>query len=189
MNSTKQIRVPLFDLRVLDTNLRAELTEAFTTVLDHGRLFGGGPELNRFEKIIASEIGTRYAVGVGSGSSALYMALKTCGIGLGDEVITTPLTFVATCNAISYCGARPVFVDVDCDTLGLCPESLAEFLEQYGEVRTDGHCWNPFTEGGYSRRAAKRCGLQLDASGCFAYSTGNVVDLPIGSGRFFRSPY
>jgi perosamine synthetase len=52
------------------------------------------------------------------------------------------LTFVATCNAISYCGARPVFVDVDCDTLGLCPESLAEFLEQYGEVRADGHCWN-----------------------------------------------
>ena len=123
MNSTKQIRVPLFDLRVLDTNLRAELTEAFTTVLDHGRLFGGGPELDQFEKIIVSEIGTRYAVGVGSGSSALYMALKACGIGPDDEVITTPLTWIITINAIAACGATPIFADVRRD-FNIDPESI-----------------------------------------------------------------
>ncbi|SVD87180.1 uncharacterized protein METZ01_LOCUS440034, partial [marine metagenome] len=106
------MRVPLFDLRVLDPNIRAELMEAFTRVLDHGRLFGGGPELNEFEEIIAAEIGMRYAVGVGSGSSALYMALKACDIGPGDEVITTPLTWIITVNAIAACGATPVFADV-----------------------------------------------------------------------------
>ena len=98
--------------------------------------------VEQFEEDIARYTGAQFAVAVSSGTAALHTALHAVGVVQHDEVITTPLTFVATCNAISYCGARPVFVDVDCDTLGLCPESLAEFLEQYGEVRADGHCWN-----------------------------------------------
>ena len=86
----EQIKVPLFDLRVSDDNLKAELEEAFRKVLDHGRLFGGGPELDELEEKISREIGMKYAIGVGSGSSALYMALRACNIGPGDEVITTP---------------------------------------------------------------------------------------------------
>ena len=123
MNSTKQIRVPLFDLRVVESNLRAELMEAFNKVLDHGRLFGGGPELDEFEELIAAKIGMRYAVGVGSGSSALYMALKACGLGPSDEVITTPLTWIITINAIAACGATPVFADVQRD-FNIDPESI-----------------------------------------------------------------
>ena len=125
MNSTKQIRVPLFDLRVLDPNLRAELMEAFNKALDHGRLFGGGPELDEFEELISAEIGVRYAVGVGSGSSALYMALKASGIGPGDEVITSPLTWIITVNAIVACGATPVFADVRED-FNIDPMSIKE---------------------------------------------------------------
>ena len=98
--------------------------------------------VEQFEEDIARYTGAQFAVAVSSGTAALHTALHAVGVVQHDEVITTPLTFVATCNAISYCGARPVFVDVDCDTLGLCPESLAEFLEKYGEVRADGHCWN-----------------------------------------------
>ena len=98
--------------------------------------------VEQFEEDIARYTGAQFAVAVSSGTAALHTALHAVDVVQHDEVITTPLTFVATCNAISYCGARPVFVDVDRDTLGLCPESLAEFLEQYGEVRADGHCWN-----------------------------------------------
>ena len=111
------MRVPLFDLRVRDPNLRAELLAVFERVLDHGRLFMG-PELEEFEEKIASEIGKRYAIGVGSGSSA-----KACGIGPGDEVITTPLTWIITVNAIAACGATPIFADVKKD-FNIDPESI-----------------------------------------------------------------
>jgi len=123
-NEFVKMHVPLFDLRVLDQSLRAELTEAFNKVLDHGILFIG-PEVEEFEEKVATEIGTRYAVGVGSGSSALFMALKACGIGLGDEVITTPLTWIITVNAIAACGATPVFADVRED-FNIDPASFEE---------------------------------------------------------------
>jgi perosamine synthetase len=82
------------------------------------------------------------AVAVDSGTAALHIALLLAGVGSDDEVITQPLTFVATANAISYCKAHPVFVDVDRTTLGLDPEQLAEFLQQYGNLKADGCCYN-----------------------------------------------
>ena len=105
------MHVPIFDLCVTNQELKDELMEAFETVLGHGKLFMG-PEVEEFEEKVARDVGTRYAVGVSSGSSALYMALKACGIGLGDEVITTPLTWIISVNAIAACGATPVFADV-----------------------------------------------------------------------------
>ena len=83
-------------------------------------------------------------VATSSGTSALHLALISVGVMPGDEVITQPLTFVATCNAISYCGAEPVFVDISRKTLGMSPESLKNFLEKYGEVR-HGTCYNRYT--------------------------------------------
>ncbi len=114
MKENTNMHVPLFDLRVQDPDLRAELIETFVKVMDHGRLFMG-PEVEEFEEKIATKIGTKYAVGVASGSSALYLALKAAGIGVGDEVITTPLTWIITINAITSCGATPVFTDVSED--------------------------------------------------------------------------
>ncbi len=118
------MRVPIFDLRVHSQVLKDELMEAFRKVLDHGRLFLG-PEVEEFEEMVAKENGTRYAVGVGSGSSALYMSLKACGIGPGDEVITTPWTWIITVNAIAACGAIPVFADVR-DDFNIDPDSIEE---------------------------------------------------------------
>ena len=105
------MHVPFFDLRVLDNDLRSELLEATARVLDHGQLIDG-PEVQKFEAMVAEKVGVKHAVGVGSGSSALYLSLKAAGIGAGDEVITTPLTWIITANAISATGATPIFADV-----------------------------------------------------------------------------
>ncbi|MDC1418095.1 DegT/DnrJ/EryC1/StrS family aminotransferase [Candidatus Thioglobus sp.] len=116
--------VPIFNLKVSDQNLKDELMEAFSKTLEHGRFFMG-PEVEEFEEKVATEIGTKYAVGVSSGSSALYMALKASGIGPGDEVITTPLTWIITINAIAACGAIPVFADV-LEDFNINPASIEE---------------------------------------------------------------
>ena len=105
-----------------------------------------GKNVGEFEEAIAKYTGARFAVAVSSGTAALHVALHAIGVRAGDEVITTPLTFVATCNAICYCGGSPIFVDVDRSTLGLSPDSLDQFLEEYAEVRDDGLCWNRFSE-------------------------------------------
>jgi dTDP-4-amino-4,6-dideoxygalactose transaminase len=105
------LKVPFFDLRVLDVRLRQDLIRAVERVFDHGRLFLG-PEVEELEWEVSKFLGSKYAVGVDSGSSALFLALKASGIGPGDEVITTPLTWVISANAIAACGATPVFADV-----------------------------------------------------------------------------
>jgi len=116
------MRVPFYDLRILDLDLREELLDATARVLDHGQLIDG-PEVESFEDTVAKEVGVRHAIGVGSGSSALYLALKAAGIQAGDEVITTPLTWIITVNAIAATGATPVFADV-LDDYNINPTSV-----------------------------------------------------------------
>jgi len=101
-----------------------------------------GNYVEEFEQALASYTGARYAVATTSGTAALHVALVLAGVKAADEVVTAPLSFVATCNAIAYCGASPLFLDVDPDTLGLSPSSLANFLEEHSEIRDDGLCWN-----------------------------------------------
>jgi len=88
-----------------------------------------GRFVDRFEEEIAKYTGAKYAVATSNGTSALHVALLLANVKRNDEVITQPLTFIATCNAIKYCGAQPVFIDVDKDTMGLSPIALKEFLE------------------------------------------------------------
>ena len=88
-----------------------------------------GQFVDRFEKEFAEYTGAKYAVAVVNGTAALHISLILAGVQQNDEVITQPLTFVATCNAISYCGADPVFIDVDPINMGLCPAALKSFLE------------------------------------------------------------
>jgi len=83
-----------------------------------------------FEKKIAKYTGAKYAVATNNGTSALHISLILAEVDKNSEVITQPLTFVATCNAISYCNARPIFIDVDRDTMGLSPSALRFFLEK-----------------------------------------------------------
>jgi aminotransferase in exopolysaccharide biosynthesis len=103
-----------------------------------------GKFVTKFEEMTAQYTGAKYAVAVVNGTAALQIALQVAGIGDGDEVITQPLTFVATANAISHTGAKPVFVDVDMETMGLSPEKLSEFLKQNGEIKQD-YCLNKVT--------------------------------------------
>ncbi len=116
------MKVPIFELRVQDDGYRSELLDAVDQVLKHGQLILG-PEVEEFEKAVANSVGVRYAIGVASGSSALYLALKSIGIGSGDEVITTPLTWILTLNAIAECGAIPVCVDT-CDDFNIDPDAI-----------------------------------------------------------------
>lgn len=104
-----------------------------------------GKYVDRFEKQVAEFTGSKYAIATTNGTSALHIALLLSGVSQGDEVITQPLTFVATCNAISYLGAKPIFVDVDKETLGLSPTKLRYFLETQ-TIRQGERCYNKITK-------------------------------------------
>ena len=103
-----------------------------------------GKFVDKFEEKIANYTGVKYAIATSNGTSALHVSLLLANVGCGDEVITQPLTFVATCNAISYCGANPVFVDVDKETMGLSPSALKGFLEKNTSI-IDQQCINNYT--------------------------------------------
>ena len=100
-----------------------------TDCIDSTFVSSVGKYVDKIEKDMADYTGAKYAVAAVNGTAALHIALLMAGVKPGDEVITQPLTFVATANAISYCNARPVFVDVDKDTLGLSPDKLDHFLK------------------------------------------------------------
>jgi dTDP-4-amino-4,6-dideoxygalactose transaminase len=106
------MHVPMTDLTKQYAALKEEIDTAIQRVLVSGR-FILGPEVEAFEREIADYCGVKYAIGVASGTDALILSLMACGVQPGDEVITTPFTFIATAEAISHCGARPVFVDID----------------------------------------------------------------------------
>src|SRR3989338_3097954 len=110
--------IPFFDLTRQNSALRKELDAAISKVIDGGQ-FILGENVAALEKEFAAYIGTKDAVGVASGTDALHLALKACGIKQGDEVITSPFTFVATAEAIAYCGATPVFVDIEPNTFNI----------------------------------------------------------------------
>lgn len=115
--------VPFLDLKAQLENIREEVAQGLESVLADCA-FVSGPAVAAFEESFAEFCGVRHAVGVGSGTSALWSALIACGVGQGDEVITVPNTFIATVEAVSKCGARPVFVDVRPDTATMNPDLL-----------------------------------------------------------------
>ena len=100
-----------------------------------------GSFVDRFEEDMARYTGARKAVVCVNGTNALHMALLLAGVERDDEVLTQALTFIATCNAISYIGAYPIFIDVDKSTLGLSPDALKEWLAKNAEMR-NGQCFN-----------------------------------------------
>ena len=115
--------IPIIDLKSQYASIEEEIQRAIAKVLQSSQ-FILGEEVQKFEEEFSSYVGGKYGVAVNSGTSALHLALLSAGIGPGDEVITVPSTFVATAAAIVYAGARPVFVDVDPQTLTLDPSLL-----------------------------------------------------------------
>ena len=107
--------------------IKKEVDLAVQQVLESGR-FILGPEVEAFEKELAAYCGAAYAVGVASGTDALILGLLGCGIKPGDEVITTPFTFIATAEAITHCGAKPIFVDIDPHTYNIDPQHIEKAI-------------------------------------------------------------
>ena len=119
------MRIPIIDLKAQYETIKEEIDAAIQGVINQGK-FILGPEVEAFEREIAAYCGTEYAVGVASGTDALRLALLACNIQPGDEVITTPFTFVSTVEVIVQCGAVPVFVDIDPQTLNIDPGKVEE---------------------------------------------------------------
>jgi dTDP-4-amino-4,6-dideoxygalactose transaminase len=117
------VKVPYFDLPAQIRSVRPELDQAIARTLD-SCAFALGPEVVRFEGDFARFIGSRFCIGFNSGTSALHVAMRLLDIGPGDEVITTPFTFIATSWAIAYVGAKPVYVDIDERTMNMDPALL-----------------------------------------------------------------
>ena len=115
--------IPLTDLKAQYSSIKEEIDAAIQRVVQQGQ-FILGPEVSAFEEEMATYCGTRFAIGVASGTDALHLALLAGGIKPGDEVITTPFTFIATAEAVIQCNATPVFVDIDPRTYNLNPQQI-----------------------------------------------------------------
>jgi len=122
---------------IFEGNEKRYLTEC----IDSNFVSSVGQQVVEFEGQVANFVGARHAVATVNGTAALHVALQLVGVSADDEVITQALTFIATCNALSYAGARPVFVDVDLDTMGMSPIALKQFLSE-NAVKRDGQTFN-----------------------------------------------
>lgn len=116
-------KVPFLDLKAHHDPIRAEVMAAMNEVIDVNA-FAGGPWVAKFEEDYARYCRTKFCVGVGNGTDSLWFSLLALGVGPGDEVITAPMTFMATTEAITYAGAKPVFVDIDPRTYTLDPTKI-----------------------------------------------------------------
>ena len=128
------MEIPLVDLNAQYKSIKNEIDDAIRRVIENTQ-FILGPENKALESEVASYCGTKYAVGVASGTDALQLALLACGIKPGDKVITTPFTFIATTEAITRCGATPVFVDIDPKTCNINSEKIeSKITEKTGAI-------------------------------------------------------
>lgn len=118
------MQIPMVDLKIQYRLLKSEIDAAISKVLDSTH-FILGPEGTEFEQEIAEYLDVRHAIGVASGTDALHLALRAAGLGPGDEVITSPFTFIATAEAIAYVGAKPIFVDIEPDTFNIDVKRVA----------------------------------------------------------------
>jgi dTDP-4-amino-4,6-dideoxygalactose transaminase len=119
------MRVPFLDVKAQNKSIWPQIQAALDPVLEEGQ-FILGPAVDRFERHFAEYLGVKHCVGLNNGTSALHMALLACNVGCGDEVITTPATWISTSWAISYVDAHPVFVDVDPITYTLDPQLVKQ---------------------------------------------------------------
>jgi perosamine synthetase len=152
-----------------------------------------GKFVDQFEQMVADYTGAKYAIATVNGTAALHIALKLVGTDEKSEVITQPLTFIATCNAISYCNATPVFVDVDKDTMGLNPQSLLSFLETE-TIQKENVCYNKTTGKKISAVVPMHtfghpCKIDEIAAICDAYNIALIEDVAESLGSYFKGQH
>src|SRR5208337_4743173 len=163
-----QIKVPFLDLKSHHLPMMNEINLAIQEVIESSA-FAGGPFVAAFEQDFAAYCDVPYALGVGSGTEALWLSLLACGVGPGDEVITVPSTFMATAEAISFCGARPVFVDIDEQTYTLDPELLAAAITPKTKAIIPVHLFGQVADMDPILRVAEAHGLPVVEDACQAH--------------------
>ncbi|MFA5386578.1 MAG: DegT/DnrJ/EryC1/StrS family aminotransferase [Candidatus Paceibacterota bacterium] len=143
------------DLTAQYKSIKKEIDRAVKRVLDSS-VFIGGKEVEEFEKEVARFCGAKYAIGVNSGTDALFLSLKALSIGPGDEVITTPFTFIATAGVIANCGARPVFVDIDPETFNIDSSKIERAVTQRTKAILPVHLFGQMADMDKIMRIAKK---------------------------------
>jgi dTDP-4-amino-4,6-dideoxygalactose transaminase len=157
--------IPLADLKSQIAPIRAELDAAIKAVIDDAA-FILGPAVEHFERAFASHVGVKHCVGVSSGTAALQLALLARGIGPGDEVVTTPMSFFATAEAISLTGATPVFADVEADTLNIDPARIEAAITPRTRAILPVHLFGQAASMGPILEIARRRGLDVVEDAC-----------------------
>jgi perosamine synthetase len=164
-----------------------------TDCIDSTFVSSAGIYVDKFEQLISQYTGAKYAIATVNGTAALHVALELAGVKRSDEVITQPLSFIAASNAISYCGAKPIFIDVDMGTLGMSPSSLKSFLSNNSKISKDG-CINIKT----GKRIAAvlpmhtfghPCHINEIASICEEFGLALIEDAAESIGSFYQGKH
>jgi len=162
------MHVPFLNLRAAHDALRVEIAAAIQEVIDSSA-FAGGAFVTRFEQEFATYCGAKHALGLGSGTEALWVVLLAKGVGPGDEVITVPSTFMATAEAISFCGATPVFVDIDEETYTMNPALLDRAISSKTKAIIPVHLFGQVADMDPILEIAHRHGLFVLEDACQAH--------------------
>src|SRR5262245_25385356 len=160
--------IPWFDLTRQYQGLRAEIQQALDEVLTAGAVILG-PGVERFEHDFAAYLGAKHCVGLNSGTSALHLALLACDVGPGDEVITTPATWISTSWAISYVGAKPTFVDIEPDTYCLDASRVEAAITSRTKAILPVHLYGQAADAQRLEAIATKHGLVLIEDACQAH--------------------
>ena len=162
------MKIPFLDLWSMHSQIKTDLVESISEVIESGE-FILGSTVEKFEKEFALYCGTKFAVGVNTGTSALHLALLACGVQPGDEVITTPSTFVATVSAIVYTGATPVFVDTDPETWTIDVEKIESVITKKTKVILPVHLHGRIAEMNALSDLASTYNLRIVEDACQAH--------------------
>jgi dTDP-4-amino-4,6-dideoxygalactose transaminase len=160
--------VPFLNLRAQHDPLRAEISTAIQEVIDSSA-FAGGPFVAKFEEDFAAFCQTKYSLGVGNGTDALWFALLALGVGPGDEVVTVAATFMATAEAISFCGAKPVFVDIDEKTYTMDPKRVEAAITPRTKAIIPVHLYGQMADMDPIMEIARRHRLPVIEDACQAH--------------------
>ncbi|MBW9088607.1 DegT/DnrJ/EryC1/StrS family aminotransferase [Rhizobium wenxiniae] len=160
--------IPLLDLKAQYASIKSEIDAAVLGVLASGQ-YTLGDEVASFEQEFADYCGVRHAIAVNSGTSALHLSLLAAGVGPGDEVITVPFTFVATASAICYAGARPVFVDVEPQTLTIDPAQVEAKVTSRTKAIVPVHLYGQMADMDGLEVIAARYGIAVIEDACQAH--------------------
>ncbi|MEK7449115.1 MAG: DegT/DnrJ/EryC1/StrS family aminotransferase [Planctomycetota bacterium] len=156
------MQVPLLDLKSQYAQIKEEVWQSLQEVLT-SQHFILGPVVEKFEQAMTRYIGSKYAIGVASGSDALLLSLMAFGIKEGDEVLTTPFTFFATAGAISRLGATPVFADIDPDTYNLSPAAIEKLIQQQYRIEQASPDTPPKADGASGQLVNKKTNRRIKA--------------------------